>query len=351
MAWMIYGASGFSGTLTAEEAVRRGHRPVLAGRSAPKLAPLAERLGLEYVIFDLKKLDVIAKSISGFDLVFHAAGPFIHTSDPMLRACVLSGVNYVDITGEIPVFENTFAYDEAARQLKLAFISGVGFDVVPSDCLANIVAARIPDAVQLDIAIAGITNMSAGTAKSGLSLIAGGGWVRRNGRLAAYPLGAGARKFRFSIGELPAIPIPWGDLSTAYRSTRIPNITTYMSFPSSLIVLARVGAPVMQTFMASTAFRGFAERVAERILHGPGEQTRQIQRAYLWAQATNAQGNSAQAWLETVEPYRFTALSGVLSVEKLLANRPIGTLTPAQAFGTDFVREIEGTYLIDTLQG
>jgi len=349
MTWLIYGASGFSGTLIAEEAVRRGHQPVLAGRSAAKLTPLAERLNLEYVTFDLKKLDGIARTISGFDLVFNAAGPFIRTSDPMLRACVLSGVNYVDITGEISVFENLFAYDEAARRLKLAFISGVGFDVVPSDCLARYVASQIPDAVRLEIAIAGLTNMSAGTAKSGLSLIAGGGWVRRDGKLIAYPLGTGAKNFRFPIGELSAMPIPWGDLSTAYRSTRIPNITTYMSFPRGLMAASRVGAPILQTLMASPAIRSFAENMSAKIMHGPNDQALQTGRAYLWAQAADTQGNSAQAWLETVEPYRFTALSGIACVEKLLANRPTGALTPAQAFGADFVLEIEGTRRIDAL--
>lgn len=351
MRWMIYGASGFSGTLVAEEAVRRGHRPVLAGRSAAKLAPLAERLKLEYVVFDLKKLDVIAKAIAGFDLVFHAAGPFIYTSDPMLRACVLAKVNYVDITGENSVFENVYAYDEAARRLNLAFISGVGFDVVPSDCLANYVAAKIPNATQLEIAIAGITSMSVGTAKSGFSLISQGGWVRRDGKLTPYPLGAGAKKFQFPIGELPALPIPWGDLSTAYRSTGIPNITTYMSFPTALIRLARFGAPIMQTLMSSTAIRSAAESITEKIVRGPSEQKLQTEHAYLWAQASDSQGNSAQAWLETVEPYRFTALSGVHCVERLLANRPTGALTPAQAFGADFVLEIDGTHRMDTLQG
>ncbi len=350
MRWMLYGATGFSGKLIAEEAVRLGHHPILAGRSAAKLAPLAEHLGLEYIVFDLKNVEVIAKAILGFDLIFHAAGPFIHTSDSMLRACVLSGVNYVDITGEFPVFENTFAYHEEVRRLNLAFISGVGFDVVPSDCLASYVAAQIPNAAQLEIVIAGITNMSAGTAKSGLSLISYGGWVRRNGKLMPQPLGTGAKKFRFPGGELSAMPIPWGDLSTAYRSTGIPNITTYMSFPPALIASTRLGVSILQTMLANTAVRSFAENIMEKIVRGPGDDARQTGYAYLWAQAADSQGNSAQAWLETVEPYRFTALSGVHIVEKLLATRPSGALTPAQAFGANFVLEIDGTRRMDTLE-
>jgi short subunit dehydrogenase-like uncharacterized protein len=151
--WMLYGATGYTGQLIAAEAVRRGHRPILAGRSAEKLAPLAELHKLEYVAFSLDDLTSIARAITngGVDLVLHAAGPFVRTAEPMLRACVVTQTNYLDITGEYPVFESTFSYGQSAQ--KVAFISGVGFDVVPSDCLAAYTAAKVPNATQLEIAI------------------------------------------------------------------------------------------------------------------------------------------------------------------------------------------------------
>src|SRR5690349_1219443 len=132
--WLIYGATGYTGALLAAEAVKRGHRPLLAGRSLTKLRPIAERLNLEAVAFDLSQAAAVLRD-RHIDLVLHAAGPFIHTSQPMLTACLEVGAHYLDITGEIPVFQNTFAHDQAAQERGVALISGVGFDIVPSDCL------------------------------------------------------------------------------------------------------------------------------------------------------------------------------------------------------------------------
>ncbi len=347
--WLIYGAYGYSGTLVAEEAVRRGHRPLLAGRSATKLAPLAERLGLEYVAFDLDDLNTITRQLAEIDLVFHAAGPFVHTSAPMLKACVLTGTHYLDITGEFTVFENTFTFDEAARKQGIALISGVGFDVVPSDCLALYVAQQIENPNQLEIAIAGLTGISAGTAKSAIDLGSSGGRVRRDGALKPYMIGAGVRTIRFSQGESSVMPIPWGDLVTAYHSTGIPNITTYMALPRTVITLARFTAPISALLLTLAPIRRLARGLLTVLLRGPDEAQRQTGQALLWARATNASGQSAEAWLETPEAYHLTALAGVRCVERVLAEQPTGALTPAQAFGADFILEIPGTRRLDSL--
>lgn len=347
--WMIYGAYGYSGRLVAEQALKRGHRPLLAGRSPDKLAAAANRLGLPYKAFPLTDLDMAVEALKEVDLVFHAAGPFIHTSNPMLRACLLSGTHYVDITGEYPVFENTFAYDEAARQAGVAFISGVGFDVVPSDCLAKYVADALPGATTLEIAISSLSSMSAGTAKSGMELVADGGRIRRNGSLAPYPAGLGSKPVRFPHGTFRAMPIPWGDLSTAYRSTGIPNITTYMVVSPLLAGAARVLAPLGQVALSAGLARRAVGALMGAVMRGPSESQRSSNRAYVWARAAADDGRSREAWLETAEPYRFTALAGVRVVERLLADPPTGALTPAQAFGADFMLEIDETRRYDSL--
>ncbi|MCP4359435.1 MAG: NAD(P)H-binding protein, partial [Chloroflexi bacterium] len=164
--WMIYGAYGYTGTLLAEEAVHRGHRPVLAGRSAKKLIPLAERLKLEYIVLDLEDTDRLFKVVAGFDLIFHAAGPFVHTSLPMVQACLTGRTHYLDITGEVPVFEQNLAFDRQARQQGIAIISGAGFDVVPTNCLATYVAGQIDKPTQLKIAVAALGGISGGTTKT-----------------------------------------------------------------------------------------------------------------------------------------------------------------------------------------
>lgn len=347
--WMIYGAYGYSGRLVAERALKRGHRPLLAGRSPDKLAAVANRLGLPYKAFPLDDLDMVTDALRDIDLVFHAAGPFIHTSNPMLRACLLTGTHYVDITGEYPVFENTFTYDEAARHAGVAFISGVGFDVVPSDCLASYVAAALPDATELEIAISSLTSMSAGTAKSGVALVADGGRVRRKGSLTPYPVGLGIKQVRFPHGEFSIMPIPWGDLATAYRSTGIPNITTYMVMSPLLAGVARVTAPLGQVALSAPLARRALGALLDAVMNGPTEKQRTTGRAYVWARAARADGTSREAWLACAEPYRFTALAGVHVVERLLARPLSGALTPAQAFGADFVLEIDGSERYDTL--
>ncbi|MEO1644032.1 MAG: NAD(P)H-binding protein, partial [Chloroflexota bacterium] len=111
MAWMIYGATGYTGQLVVAEAVARGHRPLLAGRNPEKLATLADTYDLDFVAFQLNDPTVIAEAIADMDVVYHAAGPFVYTSEPMIRACLATHTHYLDITGEIDVFEQTFRYD------------------------------------------------------------------------------------------------------------------------------------------------------------------------------------------------------------------------------------------------
>ncbi|MCC7446557.1 MAG: saccharopine dehydrogenase NADP-binding domain-containing protein [Anaerolineae bacterium] len=345
--WMLYGAYGYTGILLAEEAVRRGHKPVLSGRSAAKLAPLANRLGLDQVVVDLNDSSALTKAVAAVDLVLHAAGPFAFTAEPMIRACIAGKTHYLDITGEIPVLQNTFLYDAQARQQGIALIPGVGFDVVPTDCMAKYVADQLPGATSLELAIDAISTVSAGTTRSMLELRPIGGQVRRNGQLTPYPLGQGVKSVRFSHGERPIMPIPWGDLVTASHTTGIPNITTYLALSSPLFRLAGVLAPVGPILLSVPAIRKLLRKAVPILFRGPSESLRQKGRSYVWACASDANGKQAQAWLETREAYAFTAISGINAVERTLALQPQGALTPALAFGAAFVLEVEGTRRLD----
>jgi short subunit dehydrogenase-like uncharacterized protein len=345
--WMLYGATGYTGALVAEEAVKHGHTPLLAGRNEEKLRALARRLGLRYVVFDLDDVTAIAKHTANVELVYHAAGPFVHTSDPMIRACLATHTHYVDITGEVSVLENTFTYDDTARKNGIALISGVGFDVIPSDCLCAYVASQVPTAVSLEMAFMALSRVTAGTAKSMLEMMPKGGLVRKNGVLTAHRLGSGGKRVILNGKSTPVLPIPWGDLATAYRSTGIPNITTYMAFPSAMSGAMGVLAPIGQTLFKSGALRRVTGAILDRTLHGPSQVMREFGASYLWACATDAIGYQAEAWLEVPDGYQFTVLASIAVIERTLQLQPVGALTPALAFGADFVLEIDGSTRTD----
>jgi short subunit dehydrogenase-like uncharacterized protein len=348
--WMIYGATGYTGTLIAEEACRLGLRPVLAGRSEAKVRALAERLACEWRVAGLDDPAALRAALGGMAAVVHAAGPFIDTSGPMVAACLATGTHYLDITGEIPVFEAAYAQDAAARERQIVLLPGVGFDVVPTDCLAKHLADRMPDACSLDIAIAAVGQASAGTAKSAWRGLLRGNLVRREGRLTAYPLGLGVLKVPFPDQARWVMPIPWGDLASAWRSTAIPEITTYAALPSSAIRslsrfgwLANATLPILRPVLTLPSVQNRVDAWIEQHIHGPDADARAAGKSSVWARVSNRQGDTQAAWLETAEGYHFTAMAAVAAVQRVLGSDLAGALTPAQAFGADFVLDVPGS--------
>ncbi len=342
--WLLYGAYGYTGALLTEEAVNRGHRPVLAGRNHAKLHRLAERYDLETLVLGLEDEETLKKAVAQFDLVFHAAGPFVHTAKPMIGACLAGKTHYLDITGEIPVLEQVKSFDQQATEVGVTLISGAGFDVVPSDCLAGYLSQRLPGAIDLELAFATPGKFSPGTAKTAIEGLPKGGVVRRDAQYLPFPLGHGLKRILFSDGRARSVmPIPWGDLATGYRTTGIPNITTYMAIPHrQQNYLSRL-APAGQKLLSPKIIQQLAKRLATLTIHGPGEDIRQSGRSYLWGQVSDASGTTVQAWLETLEPYQLTAVAGVRCVEKVLNGSLTGALTPSQAFGVDFALELGDT--------
>ena len=181
--WMIYGANGYTGELIAREARRRGLRPVLAGRSEAKLAPLGEELDLSVRSFSLAQRGETQAALEDMTLVLHCAGPFSATADPMIDACLASGAHYLDITGELAVFEAAKSRHQAALDAGIVIIPGVGFDVIPTDCLAARLKQALPDATHLALGFDSKSRLSPGTAKSLIEGLANGGSARIDGAL------------------------------------------------------------------------------------------------------------------------------------------------------------------------
>lgn len=350
--WMIYGAYGYTGKLLVEEAVKRGHKPILAGRSADKLHPVAQQYDLPSIAFDLNAtapLDALKKH--NIKLVMHAAGPFMITAQPMRDACLQAGAHYLDITGEVSVYEDSFALHDQAVEKGVLIMSGAGFDIVPSDCLIAYVAGQLPDAKTLTVVIAalgasdGELGVSTGTLRSLIEMLPKGILARRKGQL--IPIDPQVATFDMPQGKRDAVTAPWGDVATGYRTSGIPNITAYLVIPRSQIRAMRLGGNLLKYALRIDPLRQW---VSNRIdVPGPSEKLRQTGRSHVYVRAENSQGDVREAWLDTVEAYRFTAEAGVRLVEKVLAENPAGALTPAQVAGADFVLEIPTTKRADNL--
>lgn len=342
--WLLYGANGFTGRLIAAEAAELGLAPVLAGRSEQAVREVAEPLGFEWRVFRLDDPVGLARGLEGVEAVLLAAGPFSGTSAPVVEACLAGGVHYLDITGEIPVFEAIFARDAEARQRDVALLPGAGFDVVPTDCLAASLVEALPDADRLILAIApGGSGPSSGTARTIVEALGRGGAIRRDGRLVREPLARHRAVIPFADRFRHAVSIPWGDLSTAWRSTGIPNIVVMMAVPERIAPAVRVLGAGSGILRAGPA-RRIAQRAMDRWTTGPDEEARLTGRNRLWGRATAPDGRRVEGTAITPEGYRFTAVAAVESARRVAADprRFRGALTPSKAFGSRFLAGLPG---------
>ncbi|WP_306747224.1 saccharopine dehydrogenase family protein [Saccharothrix yanglingensis] len=330
---MVYGVSGFTGALVAELAVARGERPVLAGRSAEKVRPVAERLGLDHRVFPLGRA---AEGLEGIDVVAHCAGPFSATSGPMVDACLATGTHYLDITGEIDVFEAVARRHDDAVAAGVVLLPGVGFDVVPTDCAAAMLKRALPSATHLDLAFVVQGGASSGTALTAVEGSGVGGRARVGGVIRGVPLGHRRRTAHFRDRDREVGAIPWGDVSTAYRSTGIPNVTTFTTVPSLLGKLQPLTAPLLRTSAARKLGTALAKRVG-----GPDAAKRARTRSEVFGEAWDDDGNRVRVALTGPNAYDLTADSVVEAARRVSDVTP-GAHTPSSAFGAEYVRALDG---------
>lgn len=328
---MVYGANGYSGSLLARLAASRGERPVLAGRSAA-VAGLAGELGLPHRSFPLAVPD-----LTGVTAVVNCAGPFAATARPLVEACLAAGVHYLDITGELDVFDWMFAQSSRAVIAGVVLLTGAGFDVVPTDCLAAMLVEALPGAVALELAFDAPGGLSRGTARTSLGEAASGGRRRVGGKLVATPFGTPSRKVPFPSGERKVGATRWGDLVTAYHSTGVPDITVYMRLPRS------AASPLVRLLR----FRPLREAARALIpAGGPSTSRRAGTGCEVWGQVTDATGNTRTATLTGPNAYALTADASLRAVQRVVAGDVTpGTHTPSTGLGAGFVRTLEGVTL------
>lgn len=343
--WLLYGAYGFTGDLIARHAVERGHRPILAGRDGERTRALAGELGLEHRVFGLSDPVALREGVRGVAAVLHTAGPFHATWSAMTGACLAEGAHYLDITGEIEVLEGVQSRNHEVERAGLHFVPAVGFDVVPTDCAAALAVeafATVSDAAptELDLAFHTTGGPSRGTARTALGRMDRSSAVRRDGHIVPVPLGSIRRTIPFSDKPRSGVAIPWGDVSTAWRSTGIPDIQVFAVLPPKVVRMGKVVRPLMRI----PGVRALARRAVDALVEGPDADELARGHSRVWAEVRRG-SDAARVEIVTPNGYVLTARAAVAAVERILSGRvdvDPGVHTPSRAFGAGFVLGLEG---------
>jgi short subunit dehydrogenase-like uncharacterized protein len=341
--FLIYGSYGYTGQLIANLAVQRGLRPVLAGRDEKRLRAQAESLDLEFHAFSLEDTPSLYSALQDVEGVLHCAGPFVHTFRQMAEACLVTRRHYLDISGEIPGFEALAQMDDDAKRAEVMLLPGAGYDIVPSDCLAMHLKKRLLSATYLRLYIRGVRGgFSRGTARSAIENMHRGGMIRRNKKLVQVPPAWKVLEIDFGRGPVKVVSIGWGDVSTAYHSTGIPNIQTYMAFPPTAIEAWRT-MRVIGPLLYTRPVKGLLKQALRLVRSGPTEEQRRNGFSLIVGEAFNDDGESVSSKLRTPEGYSMTALATVEIIKRILSGdfKP-GFQTPSLAYGPDFILGFEG---------
>ena len=343
--WMIYGANGYSGELITRLARKVGLRPVLAGRNQNQIENLAKSLGLESAVFALDDVATVTRHLAEMELVLHCAGPYVKTAEPMVKAAIAAKTHYVDITGEIPAYELIHDYSDAAKDADIMLLPGSGFDIVPTDCVAAFLKEKMPKAEKLHLSFQGLGGISAGTLKSALGQMGSGSKIRKNGKLENIPFFSLRKEVSFA-GELTSVySIPWGDVYTAFFSTKIPNIEVYTEIPVPEFIADAISqSSGLQSFLGSDFIVNIGQSLVDAFVDGPDEKSRRTGKTIVIGEVWDAAGNYKKVRLTAKEGYSYTFESALASVRRILKGdfKP-GFQTPSLAYGWKFALDVAGT--------
>jgi short subunit dehydrogenase-like uncharacterized protein len=287
------------------------------------LVDFAAQLGVPYRVFEADA--DAAHSLSGISVLLNFAGPFAHTAPALMAACIEAGVDYLDITAEINIYRLAEQLSMPAAAAGVMLLPGVGWDVVPTDSLAAHAVQRVANPLALSIALQVPGSMSRGSAMSVGEIIGAGVLARIDGELVSTP-DAQPRHFDFGDGAVLCVPLSFGDLVTAWHTTRIPNIAMFVH-------------------ISDDAFPGGDLSL---LPDGPSAQERDAHRARAVVEVMAQDGSRVCSRIETVNGYSYTPLAAIEAARRVLdGDRWAGFATPVGVFGSGFAESIPGTIISD----
>ena len=343
--FMIYGATGHTGSLTASLARDQGYRPILAGRNKDKLDKLAARLELPTFVVDAEDVGALEDRLDDVSILVNMAGPFSATAKPLAEAALRSDTHYLDIAGELAVFKSLQLLDERAQRCGTMIMPGAGFVVVPSDCLAAHMIDRQPDARYLRIAVSRPNSISSGSAETMVELINENVTIRQGGDLTSIPVGGLIRMFDFGDGPRISTAVSLPEVLTAYCTTGIPNIESYVESTLLERTVYHAGA-VLGSALKSAPIQSLLKLQAQVL--APAAGSRGVDGRTFVAEVEDPWRREMRTRMHTPEGYEFTAQTVLAIIAKIMAGRyEAGFQTPGRVYGADLVLELEGVFIED----
>jgi len=341
---LIYGASGYTGRLIAARMVSSRSTAIVCGRTPDRVQALANELGVSARVCGIDQPHALDEALRNIDVLINAASPFASTAPALIESCLRTKTHYLDITGELPVFQNAFGYDASARKRGIMIMPGAGLGIVASDCLAKYVAELMPGAKYLRIALLRPSLFSRGTFRSALGLAHSHVWIRRNERLISLPLGRLQRAFDFGDGVRESVAVSWPDVFSAWYSTGIRNIETYLEADFASRTLYQLGPGIADT-MQLRPVKALIDALTRALPEGPSEVRRKAEKCVIVAEAEDSWRQRRCVRLTTADGYSFTAEAATAIAERIISGDfAPGFQTPASVYGADLVLDMEGTH-------
>lgn len=347
---LVYGANGYTGALIAESAAARGIPVVVAGRRKVDIERIGQRYQLPTRVFSLDDHSELVQQLRHVHTVIHCAGPFSATARPMIEACIEAGTHYTDITGEWEVFLLAAEHDARARSAGVVLCPGVGFDVIPTDCLAWALKEKLPDATEMHIAVDAALVLSPGSTKTLIeSFRRNEGIEQRGGILRRTIVTPKVRQAAFVSGNKMIVSMPLGDLAAIARSSEVESVDVYHAMsPSAVKSMQKLDR--VKPLLRLGPMQAFLKWYVGRSVRGPDAQRRESLPAYLWGEAVNAAGAKVSARISTPNGYTVT-VDGALAVAGLLDSyRGGGYCTPAMLGGTALLTGLPGVSALEYLE-
>jgi len=320
--------------------IGQGIKPLLAGRNEKAIVQIAKKYKCSYKVFDLNDHEKINNALGEVHTLLNCAGPFKYTARKLMNACVSTKTNYLDITGEIDVIETAWALNDQAKAAEITILPSIGFDVIPTDCLAKKLSEKIDNPLKLELGIKSDGGISRGTMLTTLEMMSKPGKIRRNGKIIDSPIGEFENKVDNKNFKMKGISIPWGDVSSAYYSTRIPNITVYLGFPKGLFGIRKI-IPLSKRILSIKFIQKIIFKLVGFVITGPSKKKRETASTYVWGRVENNNGESIEEAYKLIDGYNITAIGAADALTKFVNGKiDTGTKTPSLAFGKKLVKII-----------